>query len=553
MFQPPITRSRLQLILLSAIAGFAGVAALTRCDSSVEPASLRQEHTPPQVSQTAPAAGAQGVSPQAAITVVFSESMDAASIHPGTYRVSVAGVPRPGVIAGLARRFTFTPLAPLPANQRVDVEIRDVADVSGNRLVTPYLFAFQTADSAPLPPRTPSNPNPQNGATGVPIHPVLTWVGDPVLYDVLVGTTPDNLTLRASNISQRSFQPGPLPNATQHFWQIIARSEGGEATGPLWSFTTEAAAVNQPPAEPCQPDPANDALGVPVNVSFSWGCRSDPDGDPLTFDVYLGTTTSPSLVAQGVAGPPFVPEKPLALETRYYWRIVANDGRGGATSSPIWTFQTVDVNDPPSAPAPPITPAHRAVIKGIRVELTWSGGDDPDGDPVTYEVRFGTQDPPPPFDTTTVKSFSVDQDLEWDTRYRWQIVARDDHGHEVPGPVWRFDTPRNPNSPPQAPCTPDPPDGIQGVSPLVTLQWGCGQDPNDDPVTYDVYFGNSEDPPFLDSTTTRNYFVGALNLSTTYYWRIIARDDHGAQGTGPIWSFRTLGLEGSEGTEGGSH
>jgi hypothetical protein len=58
-------------------------------------------------------------------------------------------------------------------------------------------------------------------------------------------------------------------------------------------------------------------------------------------------------------------------------------------------------------------------------------------------------------------------------------------------------------------------------------------------VLYDVYFGESPDPPLFDS----NIVEKALNLErlkkdTTYYWRVVARDDNGSTSS-PVWTFTT--------------
>jgi PKD repeat protein len=84
--------------------------------------------------------------------------------------------------------------------------------------------------------------------------------------------------------------------------------------------------------------PADGAVGQPIRPVLSWTCH-DVDGDPLTFDVYLGTSATPPLVASGRATFCMVPEL-LEYSTTYYWRIVARDDHGHATASDTWSFTT---------------------------------------------------------------------------------------------------------------------------------------------------------------------------------------------------------------------
>ncbi|MBU4444183.1 MAG: fibrobacter succinogenes major paralogous domain-containing protein [Candidatus Marinimicrobia bacterium] len=64
-------------------------------------------------------------------------------------------------------------------------------------------------------------------------------------------------------------------------------------------------------------------------------------------------------------------------------------------------------------------------------------------------------------------------------------------------------------------------------------------------LTYDIYFGDSSNPSLRESDYTgTTYDPGELNYSTTYYWKIVAKDDHGLETEGPVWSFETeSGLE----------
>ena len=55
-------------------------------------------------------------------------------------------------------------------------------------------------------------------------------------------------------------------------------------------------AANQPPTQPGNPSPAEGANNQPVNTHLSWSACSDPDNDPVTYDVYFGPDPDPPLV-----------------------------------------------------------------------------------------------------------------------------------------------------------------------------------------------------------------------------------------------------------------
>ena len=60
-------------------------------------------------------------------------------------------------------------------------------------------------------------------------------------------------------------------------------------------------------------------------------------------------------------------------------------------------------------------------------------------------------------------------------------------------------------------------------------------------MTYDVYF-DTESPPVdkvSDDQTETTFDPGTLMVETTYYWQIIAKDEHGASTAGIVWQFTT--------------
>ena len=109
---------------------------------------------------------------------------------------------------------------------------------------------------------------------------------------------------------------------------------------------------NNPPNEPIYLNPSNDTANVNIYADISWnGSDPDPD-DNVTYDVYFGMTTPPPKVSSNQTTSTYDPGS-LDYNTTYYWRIVAWDNKGASTSSPIWSFTTIESsssedNVPPS-------------------------------------------------------------------------------------------------------------------------------------------------------------------------------------------------------------
>lgn len=59
-------------------------------------------------------------------------------------------------------------------------------------------------------------------------------------------------------------------------------------------------------------------------------------------------------------------------------------------------------------------------------------------------------------------------------------------------------------------------------------------------MTYDVYFGSNNPPPQISFNVSGNCtYTDLLNFNKTYYWKIVAWDEHGLKTSGPIWYFTT--------------
>ena len=241
------------------------------------------------------------------------------------------------------------------------------------------------------PPNTPSDPEPEDGATEVDINANLSWScsdpdSDTLTYNVYFEAndpTPDELV--SENQTGTTYDPGTMSYNTHYYWRIEAWDEHGASTmGSIWDFTTMSE-PNNPPNTPSDPNPENGSFDVDVDADLSWSCSDPDEGDTLVYDVYLeADDPTPDIkVADDISETWFDPET-LERQTTYYWKIVAEDNHYAATEGPIWYF-TTEENKPPSAPSIDGPSSGRP---GVRYEYKFRSVD-PEGHDVFYFIDWG--------------------------------------------------------------------------------------------------------------------------------------------------------------------
>ncbi len=194
------------------------------------------------------------------------------------------------------------------------------------------------------------------------------------------------------------------------------------------------------PTVPVPVVPRNHDANVSTRPTLQWNC-SDPDGDELTYEVYISEFTPPEVKIRGIKTNTFAPGV-LSESTYYYWRIVADDGNGNVIYSPIWTFSTEGdgelPNRPPNVPTNPY-PQYGAENVTIGKYLHWSASDF-DGDDLRFDIYFGATNPPPLVQqNTTNQYYDPGLNLEIGTEYYWKVVAKDNED-ETSSPVWVYRT-----------------------------------------------------------------------------------------------------------------
>ncbi|HRW92201.1 MAG TPA: caspase family protein, partial [Thermotogota bacterium] len=116
-------------------------------------------------------------------------------------------------------------------------------------------------------------------------------------------------------------------------------------------FATLGSGSPLPPSAPTLQSPYNGASQVPVTTQLSWQPPSS-GSTPFSYNVYLGTTSSPPKVANGLSTPSYTAS--LSQNTTYYWKVEASNSYGSAFSS-TWHFSTTQ----------PETKEWRALLVGI--------------------------------------------------------------------------------------------------------------------------------------------------------------------------------------------
>ena len=122
-----------------------------------------------------------------------------------------------------------------------------------------------------------------------------------------------------------------------------------------------------------------------------------------------------------------------------------------------------------------------------------------------------------------------------------KAVVIDSHNNKHAGPELTETVTVEENTQPDEPTITSPPDGASDLTRQPTLEWSAS-DPDGDTLTYDIRLEKGDSSP--DNTvqtgvTSSSLTPSQLDYGSTYYWQVVAKDEHGASNTGPVWQFTT--------------
>lgn len=347
-------------------------------------------------------------------------------------------------------------------------------------------------------------------------QPLLSWSnavdkdGDTVSYGVRVWgdaalseavASVDGVPAHPSGTSSWRL-PVPVQANKTYWWQVVAMdTHGAQTVTSARPFTL--AGGNSAPTEPAIVSPGAGAAvpsGDPLLVVAN---ATDADGDLITYVFEVdtvpsfdsGAKRSSAEVVQQAGGTTSWRVAGLVENTRYHWRVKAQDGR----SESVWvtsTFIVNAVNDPPTVPTA-ANPGQGAWVSSVTPLLQVNPSTDPDDTAIGYAFELASSASMNPLlqagtsQTTSWTASAVpDKAIYW-----WRARAVDPHGTTS---AWSqpvqftvsTGTYQDPTIAVTAPATPIAPT-VQGDRKVVTLAW-TGTDHNVGP-TVALYYATNRD------------------------------------------------------------
>ena len=350
----------------------------------------------PVVAQITPAAASTGVPHGQAITIVFSEPVDARTVNATNVTVGDAAGLATGTVtlSNGDRTATFRPLNVLKDQTKYNVRVTGITDLVGHTMSGDFVASFTTADIAPA---TVVARNPAPGTSGVNIFsPISITFSEPIDVVKFRGPPAFVVSSPAGPVAGRTdflsggtvavFTPDlPLVQSTSYHVQAPAAIDLAGNVAPQATDYTFTTTNFSPPAVTAL---AVSNAGKVIENTVSTVTASVDAGHDVSFvdfflnDVFSGTARGPftfSFQAIPALGAPGDQIKVSA---------VATDTAGARGIVPAVAFATV-VADTPPAVAITTPPAGTTAANGQRVDVTVNTTDDVGVQQVSFRAQTG--------------------------------------------------------------------------------------------------------------------------------------------------------------------
>lgn len=295
-------------------------------------------------------------------------------------------------------------------------------------------------------------------------------------------------------------------------------------TGPPLGSPSSLAAPSAVDASPC-------ATGI--NLSWPQDAGDWKDGGTGEYRTYQVYRNSSPIASGGCAGSwPYgtttCSDTTTSANASYTYQVQYVNACGLGTLS-MAVSRTDQVLGAPGAVSNP-SPLSGGTNVSLTPTLSWTAA----SGATSYDLYLGKVSSPPFMAATGTPSYAPPA-LDVDTVYYWRIVPKNICAAGPSSPTWTF---RTACPPPVAAGTPSPADAASGVLTASSLTWSAVTGA----TSYDVYLGTSASPVFASNVTGTSYAPPSLTPSTTYYWKVVPKNQCGSAANCPVWSFRICDL-----------
>ena len=201
--------------------------------------------------------------------------------------------------------------------------------------------------------------------------------------------------------------------------------------------------VNKAPTTPTLVYPTNNLLCIENPVLCEWTTSTDSNGDVITYQVEVAKNSSFTQDKQTFNGQSITQAVSLEEDVAYYWRVKATDSNNASSSySSVFKFYTYGEGVTNYVPFTPelVNPALNAVESGTTANLQWTADDVDTSDVLTFDVYFGTDNPPTEIVSENQSATNLEVNLAATTTYYWKVVVKDGEGGQTIGQIWSFKT-----------------------------------------------------------------------------------------------------------------
>lgn len=198
---------------------------------------------------------------------------------------------------------------------------------------------------------------------------------------------------------------------------------------------------NTSPTVPGLNYPTNNIVCISNVIDFQWGASVDTQNDAITYQLQIATDNAFTQNLNSSIVTTLSKEITLVKGKSYYWRVKAIDAKNASSNySATYNFYTEGdgvINHVPFAPSL-VAPTLNSVQSTTTVNLSWTATDADVTDVLTYDVYFGTTNPPTEKVAAAItdKTYSVNTTAA--TNYYWKVVVKDGKGGTTVGQVWNF-------------------------------------------------------------------------------------------------------------------